>query len=259
MGDRLAGRVAVVTGAGSGIGRACACRFASEGARVVVNDIEPDAAARVAKEIAEAGGEASPFAGDVARRADVDGLIQCALARYGRLDVLVNNAAAPLGGLIEHVSDEDWRRVQSVTLDGTFYGVRAAIAAMAARGGGSIINIASGAALGGEVGLGAYAAAKAAVVNLTRTAAVENAARNVRINAICPGPIETPPLLGYVQSLPGGRAAFERQIPQKRLGRPEEMASVALFLASDESSYVTGAVIAADGGVSARTASPRFD
>ncbi len=259
MGDRLRGKVAVVTGAGSGIGRACALRFAADGARVVVNDVDPEAAARVVKEIEASGGTGLAVPGDVSKRGDVDALIEAAGSAFGRLDVLVNNAAAPQGASVEETSDEVWSAVRSVTLDGTFFGVRAAIPVMAGQGGGSIINIASGAALGGEVGLGAYGASKAAVVNLTQTAAVENAARNVRVNAICPGPIETPPMLGYLQVFPGGRDAFERQIPARRLGRPEEMANVACFLASDEASYVTGAVIVADGGVSARTASPRVD
>src|SRR5262249_43994510 len=154
--------------------------------------------------------------------------------RHGRLDVLVNNAALPIPGSVEATSAEDWRRVFAVTLDGTFNGTRFAIPLMARQGGGAIVNVASGAGLGGEPGLAAYAAAKAAVINLTRTAAVENAARGVRVNVICPGPIETPPLLGFLGVWPGGRAAFERQIPARRLGRPEEIAAVALFLASDE-------------------------
>ena len=259
MADRLRGKVAVITGAGSGIGRACALRFAAEGACVIVNDLRADAATRVTKEIEGAGGQAWAFPADVARREQVESLIEAARGDTGQLDVLVNNAAAPEGGTVEGTSDEVWERVRAVILDGTFFGIRAAIPVMAAQGGGSIINIASGAALGGEVGLGAYGASKAAVVNLTKTAAVENAARGIRVNVICPGPVATPPLLAYVEVFPGGREAFERQIPARRLGRPEEIANAALFLASDEASYVTGAVIVVDGGVNARTASPRTD
>lgn len=258
MGDRLRDAVAIVTGAGSGIGRATALCFAAEGASVVVNDVRADAAESVAKQIATAGGEAESFPADVSDRARVDALVHRAVERYGRLDVMVNNAAAPLPGSVAETSDEDWRAVQSVTLDGTFYGLRAALAVMLRQGRGSIINVSSGAALGGEPGLAAYAAAKAAIVNLTKTAAVENGPNGIRVNAILPGPIETPPLLAAVEAR-GGIEAWARQIPARRLGRPEEMASVALFLASDESSYVNGAAIVADGGISARTASPRFE
>ena len=257
MGDRLRGKVAIVTGAGSGIGRATALLFAAAGAKVVVNDLNAEAAARVAKEIEAAGGIAASFPADVADSRQVEALVRDATSRFGRLDVLVNNAAAVIPGPVESISDIDWRRTQAVTLDGVFYGMRAALPVMAAQGGGAIINIASGAAIAGEPGLAAYGAAKAAVVNLTKTAAVENAARGVRVNTILPGPIATPPLLAAVEAT-GGRAGWERQIPCGRLGTPEEMAAVALFLASDEASYVHGAAIIADGGVAARTNSPRF-
>ena len=263
MPGRLDGKVALITGSGSGIGRACALRFADGGALVVVNDVRADAAAAVAEEVVRTRSTARSatehaIVADVGVRAQVDAMIDETVRRFGRLDVLVNNAASPRGGMIEQTDDETWRAVLDVTLDGTFYGVRAAIRVMAAQGGGSIINIASGAGLGGELGLGAYGAAKAAVINLTKTAAVENAARSVRVNVICPGPIETPPLLAYLEVFPGGRAAFERQIPAQRLGRPEEIAHAALFLASDESSYVNGSVLVVDGAVAARTSSPRF-
>jgi meso-butanediol dehydrogenase/(S,S)-butanediol dehydrogenase/diacetyl reductase len=257
MSGRLAGKVAIVTGAGSGIGRAVALRFAAEGAKVIVNDLVADAAQRVAKEIEAAGGTAFPCPGDVSDSKHVEALVRAATSRFGRLDVLGNNAAAVVPGPVEAISDADWKRTQSVTLDGVFFGIRAALPVMAAQGGGSIINVSSGAAVAGEPGLGAYGAAKAAVVNLTKTAAVENAARGVRVNCILPGPIETPPLLAAVEAT-GGRAGWERQIPCGRLGKPEEVAAVALFLASDEASYVHGAAIIADGGVAARTNSPRF-
>ena len=249
MADRLRGKVPIVTAAGQGIGRACAMRFAAEGARVIVNDIRPDAAAEVVGEIAAAGGHATSFVADVAQSACVQAMVADAVALFGRLDVLLNNAALPAFGRVEDMSDELWRAVFSVTLDATFYGVRAAIPAMAATGGGSIINTASAVGLGGVAGLAAYGAAKAAVLNLTRTAAIEAAARKVRVNAICPGSIDTPPLRMFVDALPGGRDGFERQIPAKRIGQPEEIATAALFLASDEASDLTGSVIVADGGV----------
>jgi NAD(P)-dependent dehydrogenase (short-subunit alcohol dehydrogenase family) len=259
MGDRLAGKVAVVTAAGSGIGRACACRFGAEGAAVVVNDIRAEGAEEVVREIETTGGTAVAFVGDVSKPAEVDALMRDAIGRFGHLDVLLNNAASPLFGRVEDMTDDMWRFVFAVTLDATFYGLRAALPLMAAQGRGSIINTASAAGLGGIDGLAAYGAAKAAVLNLTRTAAIENAARNVRVNAICPGSIDTPPLRMFVDALPGGRTTFERQIPLKRIGLPEEIANVALFLASDESSYVTGAVLVADGGVVAGIGAPSIE
>jgi meso-butanediol dehydrogenase/(S,S)-butanediol dehydrogenase/diacetyl reductase len=259
MEGRLQGKVAIVTGGGSGIGRATALRFAREGAVVVVADVVASAAESVVVEILAQGGRAEALAVDVSSSAAVDAMVDGAAARHGRLDVLMNNAAAPHGAPVAATTDADWRRVMAVTLDGVFFGVRAALRVMAPRGGGSVINISSGAGLGGEVMLGAYGAAKAAVLNLTKTAAVENAACGVRVNCICPGPIATPPLRAWLDAIPGGVEHFEKQIPARRIGRPDEIAAVAVFLASDEASYVTGAVIVADGGVNARTATPRFD
>jgi len=259
MAGRLEGKVAVITGAASGIGRATALRFAAEGAAVVVGDISPEGAAAVVKEIEGKGGRAASRKVDVANSAEVDALIDEAVQRFGRIDILMNNAAAPHGAPVSSTTNEDWRRVMSVTLDGVFYGVRAALVHMTAQGSGSILNISSGAGLGGEVMLGAYGAAKAAVINLTKTAAVENAGTGVRVNCICPGPIATPPLTAWLGAIPGGVEAFSKQIPAKRIGQPEEIAAVATFLASDEASYVTGAIVVADGGVNARTGTPRFD
>ncbi|HYC55969.1 MAG TPA: SDR family oxidoreductase [Candidatus Binatia bacterium] len=259
MAGRLDGKVAVITGAGSGIGKATAARFVAEGAAVVIGDVRGDAAADAAAELSGDGGRAAGRQLDVSSSAEVDALVAMAVERFGRIDIMMNNAAMPHGALLAETSDEDWRRVMSVTLDGVFYGTRAALRRMNAQGSGSIINVSSGAGLGGEVMLGAYGAAKAAVINLTKTAAVENAALGVRVNVICPGPIATPPLAAWLQYIPGGEEAFARQIPARRIGKPEEIAAVAVFLASDEASYVTGAVLVADGAVNARTATPRFD
>jgi meso-butanediol dehydrogenase / (S,S)-butanediol dehydrogenase / diacetyl reductase len=259
MAGRLEGKVAAITGAASGIGRATALRFGAEGASVVVGDLSAEGAAAVAAEIVASGGRASAKKVDVAVSSEVDALVEEAVARFGRIDILMNNAAAPHGAPVSATTDADWRRVMSVTLDGVFFGVRAALQRMTTQGSGSILNISSGAGLGGEVMLGAYGAAKAAVINLTKTAAVENAAFGVRVNCICPGPIATPPLAAWLGAIPGGVEAFSRQIPAKRIGEPDEIAAVATFLASDEASYVTGAVVVADGGVNARTGTPRFD
>lgn len=259
MPGRLEGKVAVVTGGGSGIGRASALRFAAEGAEVLVADIVGEAAEAVAHLIREAGGRGAARRVDVSSSAEVEAMVADAVERFGRLDVMMNNAAAPHGAPVAATTDADWRRVMGVTLDGVFFGVRSALARMVPQGSGSILNISSGAGLGGEVMLGAYGAAKAAVINLTKTAAVESAATGVRVNCICPGPIATPPLHAWLGHIPGGAEAFTKQIPARRLGRPEEIAALATFLASDEASYVTGAVVVADGGVNARTGTPRFD
>jgi NAD(P)-dependent dehydrogenase (short-subunit alcohol dehydrogenase family) len=221
MPGRLAGKIAIVTAAGQGIGRACAVRFAAEGAHVVVNDIRDDAAAAVVAEITAAGGAAAAFVADVGQSERVQAMIDETVARHGRLDVLLNNAAAPAFGRIEDMGDDLWRAVFAVTLDATFYGCRAGMRAMA-KTGGSIINTASAAGLGGVAGLAAYGSAKAAVLNLTRTAAIEGAARKIRVNAVCPGSIDTPPFRMFADALPGGLGEFEKQIPIKRIGTPEE-------------------------------------
>jgi NAD(P)-dependent dehydrogenase (short-subunit alcohol dehydrogenase family) len=259
MGDRLQGKIAVVTAAGSGIGKACAERFAAEGAKVLVSDINADTARATAKTIQERGGVASAHACDVSDPDQVDALVQEAISRHGRLDVMMNNAAVPLGAFLSETTNELWRQVQSVTLDGTFFGIRSALAVMTRQGAGSIISISSGAGMGGEARLGAYGSAKAAVLNLTQTAAVESARGGVRVNAISPGVIATPPMRAWAENTPGGIDGFARGLPFRRMGEPAEVANVALFLASDESSYVTGANYVVDGGVSAQVASPKGD
>ncbi len=256
---RLRGRACAVTGAGAGIGRACALRVAAEGGRVLVTDLRPEAAERVAGEIRGAGGEALALGCDVTRSAEVDAAAARCAAHFGALDAWINNAANPAGGAIDRLADADWRAVQAGTLDGTFFGLRAALRLMLPRGRGAIVNISSGAGIGAELGLAAYGAAKAGVQSLTRNAALEYAGAGIRVNCIAPGPIDTQALGGWLASFPGGRAGFEAQLPQRRLGRPDEIAAMAAFLLSDDASYVNGAVIAVDGAVSARLASPRAD
>ena len=250
-------KVAVVTGAGSGIGRSIACRFAAEGASVVVNDLDKQAAERTVSEIGAGSGIAVAWQADVAEARAVEALVDETLRRFGRLDVMVNNAAAPLAALVADTDDQTWRRVLSVTLDGTFHGIRASLRVMTRQRSGSIVNIASVAGMGGSVAFGAYGAAKAAVLNLTQTAAVEIASHGVRVNAISPGTIATPPMLAFIDQI-GGADAFAKQLPLERIGDPDEVAHVALFLASEESSYVTGANYVVDGGVSARLGAPRW-
>lgn len=258
--DRIVqGKVAVVTGAGAGIGRACARRLAAGGARVVVSDIDTRTAAETVQLIRAAGGEAHAVIADVGERAQVFDLIAQAQDWYGDLDIVVNNAAAVLYAPLIDMEEDAWQRTLQVTLSGAFYGTQAALRAMVARGKGAIVNISSGAALSGEPGLGAYSAAKAGVINLTKTAAAENARHGVRVNAVLPGATATQGLLAGVESSPFPERAWTCQIPAQRFGQPDEIANAVLFLASPLSTYVNGAALVVDGAVSARTAAPRFD
>ncbi len=249
---RLAECVAIVTGAASGIGAAIAARYVAEGARVLVVDINEARGREVAEKL-----EGAEFMrADVSSAEETRAMVEAARTRFGGLDVLVNNAFATSPGRVEDLSDEAWRHTQRVSLDGVFYGMRAALPLLVARGGGAIVNIASISGLGGDEGLGAYNAAKGGVINLTRTVALEVADRGVRVNAICPGLIDTPALQGVWAQFPQRREPTERSIPLGRFGTPQEVASLALFLASDDAAYVTGAAIVVDGGVTARSGLP---
>ena len=249
---RLTEQVALVTCGASGIGAAIAELYATEGARVLIVDIDEGGGEGVAAKLPGA----EFFRADVGSSEEVDAMVQAACRRLGRLDVLVNNAFATVPGRVESLSDEAWQRTQRVTLDGVFYGMRAALPVLTAQGRGSIVNIASISGLGGDEGLAAYNAAKAGVINLTRTTALEVASRGVRVNAICPGLIDTPALQRVWQQLPQLREPAARSIPLGRFGTPEEVARVALFLASDEAAYVTGATLVVDGGFTARSGIP---
>jgi len=249
---RLEGKVAVITGSGSGIGRATALRFAAEGARVFVNDINSDAARQTAAEISNGGGTAEAYPGDVGDSAYVDDLIMSAVGRYGRLDVMHNNAGYGIPAAIAEVSDDNLDEMLRVNLSGTLYGTRAALRIMVAQRAGSIINTASNAAFGAAANRATYGLAKAAVINLTKSTAVDYGPFGIRANAICPGPIETPAFLRFAPNL----RYYAAQIPLQRLGRPDEVAALAAFLASDDSSYVSGAAISIDGAMMARVPAP---
>lgn len=247
---QLKDKVAVITGAGSGIGRATALLFAQEGAKVVVADYSDEGGEETVKQIEEKGGKATFVRVDVSQAADVQKMVKAATDKYGRLNILYNNAgiegpSAPTGNL----SEADWDRVLSVNLKGVFLGSKYAIPQMLKQGSGVIINTASIAGLVGFNNMPAYCASKGGVISLTKAMALEYAKNNIRVNCICPGVIRTP-MLNRTPS-PAVEAMVKRE-PIGRFGEPEEIAQAALYLASDRSSFITGTALIVDGGWTAR-------
>jgi len=250
----LAGKVGLVTGAGSGIGRLSAVAMAREGALVVVSDVDATGGAETVRLIEEAGGQAYFVAADVSDAAQVEALVKAAVDKYGALHLAVNNAG--IGGEANTTADysiEGWRKLMSINLDGVFYSVKYEIPAMMAAGGGSIVNISS---ILGLVGWGqapAYVAAKHGVVGLTKAAAIEFATQGVRVNSVNPGFIETP-LLTNAGIEPGGDLCkfIESKHAMNRLGQPAEVAEAIIWLLSDAASFVTGIALPVDGGFTAQ-------
>ena len=258
MSERLAGKVALITGAGSGMGRAAAELFASEGARVVVTDVVDDAEAASVEAIRRAGGEATYVRADVSQWEDCVAMVRTATDTYGALHILYNNAGvfpADDGGALE-TPEATWDRVMEINLKGVWLGCRAGIPSMLESGGGAIVNVASFVALvGAATAQIAYTSSKGGVLAMTREIAVEYARQGIRANSHCPGPIETP-LLQELLSDPARRARRMVHIPMGRLGRAEELAKAALFLASDDASFMTGAALVVDGGITAAYVTP---
>jgi len=247
----MTGRVVIVTGGASGIGAATVAAFAAAGARVVLADVDETRGAEVA-----AGTGAELQRVDVADAGALAACVTAAAARHGRLDVLVSNAFATGVGGVERLPLGQWQRTLDVTLTPVFTGLAAAAPIMRAQGGGAIVNVASVSGLGGDRGLAAYNAAKAGVINLTRTAALELASAGIRVNAVCPGLIDTPSLARALERRPQRAAVVRAAVPLARFGLPEEVARAILFLASDDATYVTGTTMVVDGGLTAGTGIP---
>ncbi len=255
---RLNNKVAIITGAGSGIGREAALIFAREGARVVVADVSEDAGTRTVNDIGAIGGDSIFVATNVARAADVEALVAAAEDRFGRVDVMFNNAGIfpDADGSVLDTSEDVWDLVMNVNLKGVFLGCKYVIPAMQRAGGGSIINVASFVALvGAATPQIAYTASKGGVLSMTREIAIEFARQNIRANALCPGPVDTP-LLQSILSDPVKRERRLVHIPPGRFAQAVEIANAALYLASDESSYVNGATFVVDGGITAAYVTP---
>ncbi|MGH7934461.1 MAG: SDR family NAD(P)-dependent oxidoreductase [Candidatus Binataceae bacterium] len=253
---RLKDKVALVSGAASGIGEAVARTFAREGAAVVIADLNEEGGHRVVEEIRQAGGTVDFIRTNIGRPASADAMIKFTTDKFGRLDVLHNNAVGTAFGRIGALTPEQWQKAIDLGLTCYWYCTRKAIEVMLPQGGGVIVNTASVSGLAADYGIGSYNVVKTGVIALTRSVAIEYARKGIRCNCVCPGPIATPPLLQVQVSRPEVMKRMVEAIPMGRMGKPQEIANVVLFLASDESSYVTGAAYVADGGLMAHTGMP---
>ncbi len=252
MGE-LDGKIALITGAGSGIGRATALVFAREGAAVACSDIDEESGEATVELVQDTGGTASFVRADVSKAADVEAMVQAVVERYGRLDVAYNNAG--IGGLgkpIDQHTLAEFERTMGVNTKGVFLGMKYQIPQMMKQGGGAIVNTASMVGLVGQADLSAYVASKHAVIGLTKSAALEYGSRGVRINCICPGIIRTPINQKFWDEFPESEQEWLEVLPIKRYGEPEEVAEVVAWMASDEASFMHGHALTVDGGATAQ-------
>jgi len=248
---KLLGKVAIVTGAAGGIGSATALALSAEGARAVLADLDGAKLAEVARQIGAAGGEAEAVVADVSDPGDAERVVDAAVARFGRIDVLVNNAGIIRRTTVLDITPEEWDKVFAVNVKSIYLLCRGVVPLMAAAGGGSIVNIGSGWGLKGGGQAISYCASKGAVVNMTRALAIDHGPANIRVNCVCPGDVNTGMLLDearQVGATPSNFLAEAADRPLGRMGQPGEIASAIVWLASDDSSYVTGAAISVDGG-----------
>lgn len=254
---RFDGKVAIVTGGASGIGEALVRLLVSEGARVCIADIDVDRGGALARSL---GASSSSFHRcDVSRRSDVDQVVAACVGKFSGVDLLFNNAGVGPSQLCRapEADPAEWERIVAVNLNSIFYTSRAVIPVMRERGGGAIVNNASISGTLGDYGIGAYNATKGAVINYTRALALDHGSENIRVNAVCPGVIDTP-MTAQVTSQLDVADAWNAAIPLGRRGRPEEIAKVMAFLASDDAGYMTASIVVVDGGITAHTGQPNF-